>query len=363
MKTERLKRKQQDEKGNWINNTRSYAFLLIVLLFSLLCLFFLSFDIGRFSGVTTEQVFKILVNQLFDGAFKQDWAASAEVVVINYRCPRIMAAILVGAALPMAGASYQAIFANPMASPDTLGVSNGAAVGAVIAILAGLSSFMVEVSAFFVGCAAVATVYFLSLALSRGKSLTIFLILIGMVISSTLAAVLSLLKYLCDTENQLPAITYWLLGSFNSITWQDTRLYFIFFVIGSIPLLLLRWRMNLLSLSDMEAKSLGENTNILRSITILSATLLTAASIAITGGIGWVGLIIPHIARIVVGQDFKKVLPTSALMGSIFLLAMDNISRAALAIEIPIGVLTSIIGAPVFFFILVRFRRNMLSEN
>lgn len=350
-------------KNKGKNADTKYTLVLMLLSAFLLVTFYISFYIGRYTNIAFSDVFKILLNATGHQFFEPTWSESASVVMINLRLPRIIAAMLVGAALPMAGAAYQALFANPMASPDTLGVTNGASVGAVIGILLGFSSFTIELSAFAVGVVSVMVVYIISMILSKGKNMTMYLVLVGMVVSSLLSAILSMLKYLCDPDNQLPAITYWLMGSFNSVDILDIKVYVIFFLIGSIPLFLLRWRMNLLSLSDFEARSLGENTILLRTITILCATMLTAASVAITGGIGWVGLIIPHMARIMVGHDFRKVLPVSALLGASFLLIMDNIARSALVTELPIGILTSVIGAPIFFFILIKFRRNMLRDS
>ncbi len=319
-----------------------------------------SFLIGRYSGINVFTVLKIIWNNFF-GNLEVTWSKAQEVVVLGLRLPRIIATILVGAALPISGAAYQALFANPMASSDTLGVSSGASVGAVVAILSGMSYFMTEVLAFAVGCAAVLFVFFVSLTLSKGKSLTVYLILVGMVVSALLSAILSILKY-CATEQQLPEITFWLLGSFQAVTFKEVKIYIVFFILGATPLFLLRWRMNLLSLSDHETKSMGENTNLLRAITILCATLLTAASTAMTGGIGWVGLVVPHISRILVGHDFRKVFPVSALLGSIFLLIADNLARSISVNEIPIGIITALIGAPIFFILLVRNRRNLLVD-
>lgn len=340
-----------------------YGLVLILLSAFLVLNFYLSFYIGRYTSIAFPDVFKILINSTGIEFFAPTWSDTAAVVMMKLRFPRVIAAMLVGAALPMAGAAYQALFANPMASPDTLGVTNGSSVGAVIGILLGFSSFFIELSAFAVGVVSVLIVYVIAMVLSKGRNMTMYLVLVGMVVSSLLSAILSILKYLCDPDNQLPAITYWLMGSFNSVDMLDVKVYCLFFLAGAIPLFMLRWRMNLLSLSDFEAKSLGENTVVLRTVTILCATLLTAASVAITGGIGWVGLIIPHMARIIVGHDFRKVLPVSALLGASFLLIMDNIARSALATELPIGTLTSIIGAPIFFFILIKFRRNMLRDS
>ena len=343
-----------------IKSDGKFILLIIILAIILLICFFASFMIGRYSGVDVLTVIKILWNSIF-GNLTVTWTKTQEVVVLSMRLPRIFATILVGAALPISGAAYQALFANPMASSDTLGVSSGASVGAVIAILTGMSYFVTEVMAFAVGCVAVVFVFFVSLSISKGRNLTVYLILVGMVVSALLSSVLSILKYLA-TEQQLPEITFWLLGSFQSVTVKEVRIYSIFFVVGAIPLFLLRWRMNLLSLSDHETKSMGENTNVLRAITILCATLLTAASTAMTGGIGWVGLVIPHISRIMVGHDFRKVMPVSALMGSIFLLMTDNMARSISINEIPIGILTALIGAPIFFVMLVKNRRNLLVD-
>ena len=342
---------------------KRYYLYIVVLVIILLFVFLLSFSIGRYSSVKFFDPIKILIYKIFPNWIKRDWQQSNEIVVLNIRLPRILAATFVGAALPIAGASYQALFSNPMASPDTLGVSNGSSVGAVIAILLGMSTFMIEVSAFIVGVISVFLVFTVAVIISKRKNLTLYLVLVGMVVSSLLSAILSILKYTCDPENQLPAITYWLMGSFNGISMKDISIYFIFFIIGLIPLFLIRWRMNILSLSDIEAKSIGENPNLIRTITIFCATLLTAASVAITGGVGWIGLIIPHIARILVGNDFRKVLPTSALIGSIFTLILDNLARSMFVSEIPIGILTAIIGAPIFFVVLIKYRRNMNNEG
>lgn len=303
---------------------KRYRLVLIILVVFLLIIFYLSFYIGRYTSIALTDVFKILMNSTGIEFFSPTWSDIASVVMMKLRFPRVIAAMLVGAALPMAGATYQALFANPMASPDTLGVTNGASVGAVVGILLGFSSFVVEISAFAIGVVSVMTVYIIAVVLSKGCNMTMYLVLVGMVVSSLLSAILSILKYLCDPDNQLPAITYWLMGSFNSVDGMDVKVYFLFFLIGAIPLFMLRWRINLLSLSDLEAKSLGENTLILRTVAIICATLLTAASVAITGGIGWIGLIVPHMARIIVGYDFRKVLPVSALLGASFLLIMDK---------------------------------------
>lgn len=321
--------------------------------------FFASFVSGRYSGVSIDSVFKILVNQVIE-VFEQTWEARDVTVVIKLRLPRILGAILVGAALAVSGATYQALFANPMASSDTLGVSSGAGLGACFGILLGWGSSLISTSAFIIGVIAVLITLFVSMLISRGKNATVFLVLIGMVISSFLSAIISIIKYIADPEEQLPEITYWLMGSFSGVDMKEVLIFLVLFLLGFIPLFLIRWRMNLFSLSYYEARSLGANVNALRVVCIICATLLTAASVAISGGIGWVGLVIPHIVRIIVGNDFRHILPASALMGSVYLLIMDNISRCMFASEVPIGILTSVIGVPVFFIILILYRRNLV---
>lgn len=331
-----------------------FAILVITLFVSFLC--------GRFSGVSPDNTLKIILHRIFPG-IPNTWTATEEAVVMQLRLPRIIAAMMIGTALALSGSAYQALFANPIASPDTLGVSHGASFGAVLGILLNFGNFGMKISAFAIGCIAVSIVYFFASLITRGRNLTIYLLLIGMVVSSMFSAFVSVIKYVADPENQLPQITYWLLGSLNKITLDDIPYYSVFFLMGIIPLLLLSWRMNLLSLSDYEARSIGENTNALRTITILCATLLTAASTAMTGGISWIGLIIPHIARLLVGNDFRKVLPVCALLGSSFLLLMDDLARSISTNEIPISILTSLVGAPVFFVILIKNRRSLTSEN
>lgn len=354
-----IKKSNKNELRVRDTSSKRFWALCIILGSLLVVVFFASFVFGRYSGINIDTVFKILVNQIVE-IFEQTWEARDVTVVIKLRLPRILASILVGAALAISGATYQALFANPMASPDTLGVSSGSGLGACFGILLGWSSAWISTSAFIIGVIAVLFTLFVSMLISRGKNTTVFLVLIGMVISSFLSAIISIIKYVADPEDQLPEITYWLMGSFSGVDIKEVLVFLVLFLLGFIPLLLIRWRMNLLSLSYYEARSLGENVNVLRVVCVICATLLTAASVAISGGIGWVGLVVPHIVRIIVGNDFRRVLPASALMGSLYLLIMDNISRCMFASEIPIGILTSVIGVPVFFIILILYRRNLV---
>lgn len=332
-----------------------YHIIMSVLFGLLVIVFFVSFACGRYSAVHVSDAFQAIGHRIF-GNLISAVNHETEIVVFQLRMPRILGAMLVGAALSISGASYQTLFANPIASPDTLGVSNAASFGAVLGILIGVGATASKFIAFAFGIGAVLVVFLAATRIDRGRNLTIHLLLIGMVVSSVFSALLSVAKYVADPDDQLPQITYWLMGSMSKITMQDIKAYAFFFIVGLIPLLLLRWRMNLLSLSDAEILSIGENSFMLRAVTVLCATLLTAASTAMTGGISWVGLIIPHIVRRLIGTDARKVLPMSGVLGALFLLIVDNLARSISINELPISILTSLIGAPVFFVTLLRNR-------
>ena len=279
------------------------------------------------------------------------WTDAESAVVLNVRLPRILAASLIGAALSVAGVSYQGMFRNPMVSPDLLGASTGAGFGAALALFLSLSYFGVTLSAFCFGLAAVLLAYLISRK-SRMDS-TLSMVLAGMMISSLFTSGTSLIKLVADTENQLPAITYWLMGSLTSILGRDVRFAALPILLGLVPLLLLRWRINLLTLSEAEARSMGVDTRRLRLVVIFCATLMTAASVAISGMIGWVGLVIPHFCRILFGYDYRKLLPSCALLGAAFLILVDTIARTITTAEIPLGILTSFVGAPVFLYLIL----------
>lgn len=212
------------------------------------------------------------------------------------------------------------------------------------------------------GCLSVMTVFVLSKKLSRGRNMTVFLILIGMVVSSIFSALLSILKYVADPVDALPKITYWLLGSISNVQLSNLPYCLLFIIIGFLPLISLRWRLNLLSMTDSEAKSVGENINFLRVITIVCATLLTSSAVAMTGGISWIGLVIPHIVRLIVGNNARKLLPASAVTGALFLLLMNDMARALTVYELPISIMTSLFGAPAFFFSILLSRRQFDNE-
>ncbi|HDR1545980.1 TPA: iron ABC transporter permease [Pasteurella multocida] len=277
----------------------------------------------------------------------------AETILWNIRLPRIFTAIIVGAALSVAGATYQGMFKNPLVSPDILGVTAGAGLGAVTAIYFGGSLFTIQVVAFLGGLLAVFLVYLISRTAPH-HSPTLALVLAGIAIASLLSAGISLLKILSDPYSQLTTITFWLMGGLNMATLNDLALVAPLICASLIPLILLRWRMNLLSLDDEEAETLGINTKRTRLIFILSATLMTSAAVSITGIIGWVGLIIPHIARLWIGADFRRLLPTSLFIGATFLLLTDTIARSIFSIEVPLGIITSLVGAPFFLSLLIQ---------
>lgn len=315
------------------------AVFLAVLLGSLL--------LGRYA-LSPGQLLHMLWTKVTGGA--ADWPLSDDKVVFAVRLPRVAAAALVGAALAVSGAAYQGMFRNPMVSPDILGASTGAGFGAAVAILLGAGYFGISAAAFCCGLLAVAAAWLVS-RLSRTNQ-TVVLILAGMMISSLFSAGTSFVKLVADTQQQLPAITYWLMGSLSSIKDKDVLFLSIPVALGMIPLLVLRWRMNLLTLGEEEAQSMGVNTRRLRGAVIVCATLLTSASVAVSGMIGWVGLVIPHFCRMLFGYDYRRLIPAGALFGAAFLLAVDDIARLVTTGELPLGILTAFVGAPLFLYLI-----------
>jgi iron complex transport system permease protein len=286
-----------------------------------------------------------------------DATSTAETVVFQLRLPRVAAAVLIGAALAAAGAAYQNLFRNPLVSPDILGVSSGAALGAVLGIFLTLNVVAIQLFAFVGGIVAVVCVYATAAAV-RGRDPILVLVLAGVIMGALFGAGVALLKYLADPYNQLPAITFWLLGSLAGVAPMDVWGALPLVVLGLVPLWLLRWRINVLSLGDEEARTLGVDVRTTRVLVVAAATLITAASVAIAGVIGWVGLLVPHFARMVVGPDFGRLLPVSILFGACFMLAVDTLARTVASIEIPLGVLTAFVGTPLFLWQLVTARRG-----
>ena len=325
---------------------RRTAFLLCAVLFVLALI---SLCLGRYP-VPLREMLRILASRLFP--VTQTWEAGMEAAVLNIRPPRIFLAMLVGAALSIAGAAYQGVFRNAMAAPDFLGASSGAAFGAALAILLGLSSAGITVSAFCFSLLTVALV-FLAARRASGKRAA-NLILAGIMVSSLFSSGTSYLKLVADPASKLPEITYWLMGSLSGKTWGDVRFALPILLLGTAPLLLLRWRINLLTMGDDEARTMGVDANKLRLLVVVCATLVTAASVAVSGVIGWVGLVVPHMARRIAGSDYRRLLPTTLLLGALFLLAADDLCRCLLAVEIPIGILTSFLGAPFFLALMLK---------
>ena len=280
-----------------------------------------------------------------------------ETVVWRIRLPRVCAALLVGSALSAAGAAYQGMFRNPLVSPDILGVAAGAGTGAVLAIWLNLPLEAVQLFAFIGGVLAVAAVLAIA-ALVRRHDAVLVLVLAGVAVGALLGAVIALIKTLADTETQLPAITFWLMGGLNAVTAADLRVSAPVVLAALTPMALLRWRINLLSLPDEEAASLGVPVARLRRLLVVAATLATASVVAIAGIIGWVGLVVPHVARLLVGADFSRLLPAALLLGSGFVVVADTLARTAAAIELPLGIVTSLVGAPFFLFLLARSGRR-----
>lgn len=288
--------------------------------------------------------------------FGQPVPAPVDTVLFQIRLPRVLAALLVGGALAAAGASFQTLFRNPLVSPDILGVSAGAGFGAVLGILLSLPVLAIQALGFATGLITVAVVYMLARAL-RSQNEILVLVLAGIVVGALAGAGISLVKILADPYNQLPAITFWLLGSLSGIKVSDVQAIAPLVILGLVPLVLLRWRIGVLSLGDDEAKALGVNVRVVRGVVIAAATLVTATAVSVAGIIGWIGLVIPHMARLLVGPRFDRVLPAAVLMGAAFLVLIDTVARTAARIEIPLGLLTALFGAPVFVWLLARGRR------
>lgn len=275
-------------------------------------------------------------------------------VLFNVRLPRILAALLVGAALSISGASFQGIFRNPLVSPYILGVGSGAGFGACLAILFWNNYLIIQLMAFAFGLLA------MFIAISMGKvskgTGTLVFVLSGIIVNSIFTALTSLAKYVADPYDQLPAIVFWLMGSLATVRYVDLLYILSPILVGSLVLFLFRWRINILSLGDEEAKALGMDVEKMRLVIIVCATLVTSAAVSISGVIGWVGLVVPHISRMIVGPNYSRLLPMSMVIGASFMLVVDDLSRTIVATEIPLGILTSLVGAPVFAYLIKKGR-------
>jgi iron complex transport system permease protein len=328
-----------------------YPWVLAGLGVALAIMAIISLGIGRVS-IPPSTVVAILASRLVDIA--PFWESSAELIVANVRLPRILAAMIIGAALAAAGAAYQTLFRNPIVAPDVLGVSAGAGFGASLAVMFNLGAVAIQFGAFVTGLAAVGLCFAIGQAINRHS--LIVLVLVGVVIAAFFQAMISILKIVADPIDVLPVITFWLLGGLNKITPADLPVAATLVSVSLLGLLLLRWQVNVMGLAPEEARMLGVNVTLMRLALVVTATLMTAAAVSIAGIIGWVGLVVPHIARMLVGASFDRLLPASILTGALFVLIVDNLSRAATAMEIPLGITTSVIGAPLFLVLLLRVK-------
>lgn len=303
--------------------------------------------IGRY-GVGSTDTFYILWSLLSGNDV--DMTDKAALVITEIRLPRIIASMIVGASLAVSGAAFQGLFCNPLVNSGILGVSAGAGFGAALSILLlgqGSATFLM---AFIFGCAAVALSYFIGRA--YGTTSTIMLVLGGTVVSSIFGALISFLKYIADPYNQLPAITFWLMGSMASVSVTNLIPASLPMLAGIVGLFILRWRLNVLSMGDLEAQALGINVPVTKGAVIVLATLSTAGAVCISGIVGWIGLIIPHMARMILGSDNKIIIPASISLGAGFMVIVDTLSRSMTGSEIPLGIITAILGGPFFIYLL-----------
>lgn len=332
------------------SKTKTRISLFVILILSSIFIGGASLMIGRYS--TSADELWLFVKSYFVAGI--DVPVQLKTVLLDIRLPRIIAAFLVGGTLSITGASYQGMFRNPMVSPSILGVSAGAGFGAALAMILGLSSLGIQTLAFVFGVCAVVAVFLISRATGKKYDKCLTLILSGMIVGTVFSALLSILKYVADPNNSLPSIVYWLMGGLAEIEMADLRFIAIITFPGLIFLSLSGWKLDMLSFGDNEARTMGIHVNRLRFTVIVIATLMTASAISISGIIGWVGLLIPHIARMIIGPKNSELLPISFLIGGLFLLIVDSFSRTISSMELPLGITTSLIGAPFFIYILMK---------
>ena len=303
--------------------------------------------VGRME-IPISDVFKT-IGAIFTG---QETDVQNYSIIVNLRLPRILMAIIVGAGLTCAGNTFQSLFSNPLATPDILGVTSGTCVGAILAIILSCGILGTQLIALAFGL--VSVLFTIKIAGRNKNGSMIYLVLAGVIASSLFNAIGSLLKYTADPQDKLPEITYWLMGSFTSATYQKLLIGSPLIIVGIVIIYLLRWRLNILALSEDEAKASGIDLKKTRMIFILASTLITASAVSMCGQIGWIGLLIPHCARMLVGSNNRYVVPLSISLGASFMILIDTLSRLLTVIELPLSVLTAIIGAPVFILLLNR---------
>ena len=321
---------------------RKYRVCMITGCIATLFLALIALCLGQYT-IALQDVIKVLTLQKVD-------LVNAETVIFNIRIPRILVSLIVGSGLATAGASFQALFSNPLATPDTLGCANGASFGAALGILLGLNALEIQISALIFGILAVVLVFVFTRYSHANQIMMI--ILAGMVVSSLFSALVSLIKYVADPNDVLPVITFWLMGSFSNSTVRSLYTGVPMIILGMMILYLMRYRMNALSLKEEEAASLGINVRKNRMIVIVASSLITASVVSMCGVVGWVGLLIPHISRMLFGNNHTKVIPGCIVFGALFMLIIDTIARCMYQAEIPVSILTAIIGAPVFLLLL-----------
>jgi iron complex transport system permease protein len=328
--------------------------VVIALIVLMVMLVLVALSVGQYS-IPLADVVKILVSRIIP--VEQTWPDLMESVIFSIRLPRIIAALLIGAALSEAGTAYQGLFKNPMVSPDLLGVSAGACVGAAFAILVGWNLFGVQICAFVCGIVAVAIATAIP-RLLRNRSI-LMLVLSGVVVGGFMNAILGIFKYVADVDTQLADIVYWIMGSLNSVHMIDILYCGPVMLAAGIALMLLRWRLNVIALGEHEAYYLGINVSRMRGLIIVSSTLLTASAVCLSGTINWIGLVIPHMGRLLVGKDNRHLMPVAILLGACFMLLIDTVARTFTATEIPLSILTGLFGAPLFVWFLTMQKKGV----
>ncbi len=331
---------------------RRYRIILLVMLIGLIGSALFSFWVGYYP-LTPSQVVKAFLSRL---GYQGDIIPQAVTIFWSIRLPRILSAIFIGASLSVAGSTYQGMFRNPLVSPDILGVSSGASLGAAFAILNGSPNWLVQLSAFVGGIAAVALSYIISRKSRHSQTLS--LVLTGSMVMALCNAGVTMIKYVSDPNDVLQQITFWLMGSLTKVTMESFSWSVLPMLVGLGIIFLLRWRINALTLEEEEAKSLGIHIRRYRLAFIVASTLLSAASVCLGGLIGWVGLMVPHMGRALVGPDYKRLIPACAMLGATYLVLMDDIARSLLSLELPIGVVTSIMGAPFFVYLIIKKKED-----
>ena len=319
------------------------ALIMLLVAFAALC-------IGRYRGTTPADAINILLSHIFP--IKETWDVYSYNVVINVRLPRVLAAILIGGGLALSGATYQGVFQNPLVASDILGVSGGACVGAASAILLGAGSWGTQFAALVGGLGAVALTLFIPKILKNNT--TLMLVLAGVVVSGFASAIMGILKYVADPETQLAAITYWIMGSIANSSLERVATVAPAMIVSSVLLIMLSWRVNLLSMGEREAMTLGINVKGTRTLLVVLSTLLTGCAVCISGLVGWIGLVIPHLTRLLIGTDNTKLMPVAFFLGASFMIVVDTVARTLTGAEIPLSIITGLIGTPLFIWLLYR---------